>query len=139
MTPPLRRAHRIIWLLLAVMLPLGFVAALLAYRSPLQQEPVIQPQAAPLPIILRSVSTDNLVINLRRSAQGAEQQLEITLKPPFEVPSAVVGIRQNGNWQTVGLLNAPGIYRFPVHLTDAHLQVRIVDNLRRKTLQTLAL
>lgn len=136
-TPALRRAHRMIWLLLAVLLPVGFIAALLAYQSPLYQEPIAQLLPVPLPVLVRSVASDSVVINLRRAAQGGERQLEIVLKQPFGVPSAVVRVRQTGNWRAVGLLNAPGTYRFPMPNTDVHPRVEIVDDLHGRTILTV--
>lgn len=137
MTPSLRRAHRMIWLLLVVMLPLGFVAALLAYQSPQQQEPITLSPPAPLPVLLRSVASDSVVVHLRRAAQGGALQLDIALEQPFEVPSAVVRVRQAGAWRAVGLLDAPGTYRFPLPTTDSHPRVEIVDDLHRRTLLTV--
>lgn len=137
MTPSLRRAHRIIWLLLAVILPVGFIAGLLAYQSPLYQEPVDQLPPAPLPILVHSVASDSVAVSLRRSVGGGEQQLDVVLKQPFAVPSAVVRVRQNGNWRAVGLLNAPSTYRFRVPGMDNPAQVEIRDELHQKTLRTI--
>lgn len=139
MTHTLRRAHRMIWLLLAVLLPVGFVVALLSYQPPLNQEPIAQQQPALLPILVRSVVSDSIVVNLRRAVQGSERQLEIILKRPFVVPSAVVRVRQAGAWRAVGLLDAPGTYRFPLPTTDGHPRVGIVDDLQGRTILTVDL
>jgi len=72
MTPTLRRAHRTIWLVLALALPVGLVAALLAYRSPQQQEPVRPPLPGALPVLVRPARTDRLVLSLRQSADGTK-------------------------------------------------------------------
>lgn len=136
MTPPLRRAHRIIWLLLAIALPVGFVAALRAVRPPLSQEPIARQPPAPLPVLVRSVATDSIIVNLRRAIQGTEQQIEIIVNEPVEV-SATVEVQQQDNWRAVGLLNAPGTYRFGLPATKSRPTVRFVDNLHRLTLRTV--
>ncbi|RIV24012.1 hypothetical protein DYU11_13695 [Fibrisoma montanum] len=78
MTPTLRRAHRTIWLVLA--LPVGLVAALLAYRSPQQQEPVRPPLPGALPVLVRPARTDRLVLSLRQLADGTERQIGIRVR-----------------------------------------------------------
>jgi len=128
-----------IWLLLAVALPLGFVALLFQARDPLLQDPPDQPPVPALPVILDSATTPDMVLTLRQSAQPTDGQLTIQLNRPLTVPSAVVCVQQRGRWQAIGLLNAPGLYRFRVRVTDRHPQLLIVDNLHRKTLQTITL
>lgn len=137
MTPPLRRTHRTIWLLLAIALPVGFVAALRINQAPLLQEPIVQPLPAPLPVLIRSVTTGSVIMNLRRTGQGVERQIELLVKRPFHRPSAVVRVRQNGNWRAVGLLNAPGVYRFALPTTDNHPQVEIMDDVHGRTIWTI--
>lgn len=139
MTPPLRRAHRFIWLLLAVALPVGFLATRLTRQSPLLQAPILPPQSTAMPVLLRTVDADSLVLNLRQSVQGTERQLEILLKQPFETPSAVVCIRQEGSRRAVGLLNAPGLYRFSLPTGTNRPLVEIVDEVHDRTVKTVQL
>lgn len=80
MTPPLRRAHRTIWLLLAVALPVGFTAALRATKPPLLQEPIARQPPAPLPVLGRSVATNSIVVHRRQAGHGADKQLEMVVK-----------------------------------------------------------
>ena len=125
--------------MLAVLLPAWLIAALLAYQPPLYQKPIAQPSPAPLPVLVRSVVSGSIVVNLRRAVQGGEQQLEIRLIRPFEVPSAVVRVQQTGNWRAVGLLNAPGTYRFSLPTTAIHPRIGIVDDLHGRTILTVDL
>lgn len=139
MTPSLRRAHGVVWLLLAIALPVIFVAALLAYRSPLEQEPIGRLSPAPLPVLIRSAMTDSLDVTLRQGIQGAGQQVEIRVKRSFAVPSAVVRIRERGAWRAIGLLDAPGVYRFPVTTVGNPVRIEIVDNVHGRLLRTIQL
>lgn len=136
MTPSLRRAHRTIWLLLAVGLPIGFVAALSAVKPPLMQSPIDQLPPAPLPIRRQSTTTDSLTVTLLQDAPGTQQQIEIVVNQPAEVVTTVE-VQEVGNWRALGLLNAPGVYRFA--LANAHPTIRLIDALHHRTLHTFQL
>lgn len=43
MTPTLRKRHRLVWLLLAIALPVLFVLALLSIPQPVMQDTLYQP------------------------------------------------------------------------------------------------
>lgn len=136
MNPTLRRSHRIIWLALAVALPVGFGAALRMNREPLTLEPIGPNVPVSLPVLVKSVNTPPLTATLRRAANTADLQLEIVVKTALEVPSAVVRVRQATGWQAVGLLSAPGLYRYPLPGAEAHPTVDVFDDIHPRTLHT---
>ncbi len=137
MTPTLRRSHRIIWLALAVALPVGFSAAFRMNREPLTLEPIGPDVPAPLPVLVKSVNTPELTATLRRGATTADSQLEVVVKTALEVPSAVVRVRQVTGWRAIGLLSAPGLYRYPLPGADAHPTIDVVDDIHPRTLHTI--
>ena len=63
-------------------------------------------------------------------------QLEVLVKTAFEVPSAVVRVRQSTGWRAVGLLSAPGVYRFALPGTEAHPEIDVWDDIYGRTLYT---
>lgn len=137
MTPTLRRSHRIIWLVLAVALPIGFGAALRLNKEPLTVDPVGPAEPVSLPVTVKSVDKPDLTVTLRRAAATADFQLEIVVKTALEVPSAVVRVRQASGWRAVGLLNAPGLYRYPLPGAEAHPTVDVIDDIHKHTLYTI--
>ncbi|ADB38543.1 hypothetical protein [Spirosoma linguale] len=139
MTPTLRRTHQAIWFSLAIVLPLVFVAVLYLTPQPLRQEPIYAPLPSALPILVRSVNSPALTVSLRTSPDARSSQLEIRVKTALETPSAVVRVRQKNTWQPVGLLNAPGLYRFPLTVSDSHPQLDLWDDIHRHRLQTINL
>ena len=138
MTPKLRRSHQIIWLMLAVALPVGFGTALLQREQPLTQEPVGQRLPAPLPNQLRLVDDPAMTLTLRQ-ATDSTTQLEFRVKKALDVPSAVVRVQHQGGWQAVGLLNAPGLYRFALPGFSIHPHIEIIDSFHSHTLYTFQL
>ena len=136
MTPALRRSHRTIWLVLAVALPVGFGAALNAVKPIPEQAPVSQPLPDALPVVVRSVDTPTLRITLRRTTQPTNFQLDVVVKTALDVPSAVVRVQQPSGWQSIGLLSAPGMYRFSLPGSGTHPHIELVDDLHRRTLFT---
>ena len=136
MTPPLRRSHRIIWLVLAVALPAGFGAAIRMNKEPLTLEPVGPAIPAALPVVVQSVRTPGLIATLRRADQTPDFQLDIIINTALEIPSAVVRVRQPTGWRAVGLLDAPGLYRFPLPAVAAHPTVEVFDDVHQRTIHT---
>lgn len=142
MTPALRRAHYRIWLALAVLLPLGWVAAILAIPGDIQQEPVRAPQIAALPVLLVSKESGSFLINLRTDSAGAKKQLEILLKSPQTNPSTLV-YWINAHQQRpvlLGALQTRGLYRFELDGAAARQPgdtLRLEDPLQRRTLRTV--
>lgn len=139
MTPTLRRTHQVIWFMLTITLPVGFGAVLYLRPQPLLQEPVYASLPAPLPMLVRTVTSPVLTVSLRKSADASDTQLEIRVKTALETPSAVVRVRQKNAWQPIGLLNAPGLYRFSLTASGPHPQLDLWDDIHRHRLQTIQL
>jgi hypothetical protein len=109
MTPELRQRHRFIWRLWAVLLPIGFVSAILVLPQKATQTSRLDSTEAALPKVMQTRQTDWLTANIRSSDKDA-LQLEIILKQPLDIPAARLF------WQNtfVGNLGAKGTYRFPM-------------------------
>lgn len=108
MVPELRKRHRLVWQVWALLLPIGFVSAILVLpkQMPVNQLPIAREM--PLGNIVQSESTDALIVSLRAQAGLSNKQLEITLKKPLDMPSALV------YWQDtfIGSLGAKGTQYF---------------------------
>ena len=138
MTPNLRRSHRIMWLGLAILLPIGFVAALrLNTIPPVQEQPIGLPIVASLPILIKSVEKPGLQVNLRRNGQSRARQLEIVVRQPLEVPSGVVRVGSGANGRAIGTVDVAGTYRFALPDSSAHPTIKLVDEVHHTTLHTI--
>ncbi|NIJ52270.1 hypothetical protein [Dyadobacter arcticus] len=138
MTPTLRQTHRVAWLLLAIILPMGFVAALqLKPDSIVWEQPISLPLAAPLPVLVKSVENTGLQANLRREGQSTDRQLEIIVRQSLEVPSVVVRVVSRTNELAIGTLDVAGVYHFMLPDSTDHPTIILVDEVNHVVLQTI--
>jgi|GEM_PF-709576 len=139
MTPALRKTHRIAWFSLAVLLPLAWLAAVLAVPDKLCQEPARAPQPAPLGSIVQSKQSENLLLNLRSDVEDSRYQLEILITKPLTSANAVVWCKQADQTnKQLGLLGAKGVYRFDLDSTATQtIEVTVTDELKKQQLAAL--
>lgn len=137
MTPTLRKIHRLTWFSLALLLPLGWLAAIVVIPGEVVQTPVRAEEAAPLPLVAQSVESDDFVIRLRQDSTGDERQIEIFIKKPLETPNTTV-VTESGT--VLGLLGARGIRRFHLDSLSARskpLRIRFEDRIKGRTLRII--
>lgn len=108
MVPELRKRHRLIWQVWALLLPIGFVLAILVLPKQVKIAQLPIANDMPFATIEESESTEALKVNLRAQAGLPNKQLEIILTQPLDVPSARV------YWQNtfLGSLGAKGTQYF---------------------------
>lgn len=138
MTPKLRKAHRYIWFSLAILLPIGWLAAIWAIPGEVWQTPVRAEQPAALPLILQSKESGDFVINFRQDSAGERRQIEIFIKKPLTNPNTT--ITMEGQEKTLGLLGTRGVWRFDLDSLTAKkwpLKLRFEDKIQGRTLRTI--
>jgi len=116
MIRPLRRIHLRTWSLFAVLLPVGIISAWLSVPS-LPAYKLFQPvQAEPLPVVVRTIKTEDHIINLRSDASHHSYQLEWINITALSAPSALIyRTKNNGdveNAEIIGRIDPRGLYRF---------------------------
>lgn len=107
MVPELRKRHRRVWRMAALVLPLGFVLAIIALPKPVTQAQLYNNTTLPLHKLEQTRETAWLLVRLF-AADSLHKQLEITVKQPLNIPAAQVF------WQNryLGNLGAKGVQRF---------------------------
>lgn len=138
MTPKLRKAHRYIWFSLAILLPIGWLAAIWAIPGEVWQTPVRAEQPDALPLILQSKESGDFVINFRQDSAGERRQIEIFIKKPLTNPNTT--ITMEGQEKTLGLLGTRGVWRFDLDSLTAKkwpLKLRFEDKIQGRTLRTI--
>jgi hypothetical protein len=138
MTPHLRKIHRYIWFSLAVLLPIGWLAAIWAIPGEVWQTPVRAEQPAALPVILQSKESGDFVVNLRQDSAGERRQVEIFIKKPLTNPNMTVTVE--GQERTLGLLGTRGVHRFDLDSLSAQskpLKLRFEDKIQGRLLRTV--
>ncbi|MFN7117584.1 MAG: hypothetical protein ACK4TA_12350 [Saprospiraceae bacterium] len=135
MVPELRRRHRLLWQMWAVLLPIGFVIAILALPKQPTQAQLYDNTAAPLDKLEQTRETEWLLVRLF-AADSLHKQLEITVKKPLNVPATQVF------WQDryLGNLGAKGVKRFPLDsalLAGLPYVLEIKDPINQNIFQTI--
>ncbi|MEM7101865.1 MAG: hypothetical protein AAF502_01965 [Bacteroidota bacterium] len=113
----LQSTHRVIWLILAIALPVGFVLALMSKPVIPLDEPVLRSSNDAFSQVLKNASTNEFDVNLRGGDDGVPKQLEVIIKKPLTSPSVVVYANFDGNPDIekdvlIGNLGPQGTYRF---------------------------
>ncbi len=144
MTPTLRKIHRYTWFSLAILLPIGWLAAIWAIPGKVWQTPVRPEQPAALPLILQSKESGDFVINLRQDSSGTQKQVEIFIKKPLKTPNTTVTVEGGGSKVEgeilLGLLGTRGVYHFDLDSLSAQskpLKLRFEDKIQGRILRTV--
>ncbi len=141
MTPTLRKYHRRIWLVLAVLLPLLFVAAVVAIPDKRPDIVFDRQQAAALPHVLEEFETENFIVRIRSNPSKVALQLEIEIKQPLTTASALVYLVNNTKEKPtdgilLGNLGPYGTHRF--YLGNApHKCILLFDAIKNRPIQTI--
>ena len=113
----LRKRHLSIWILLGLLLPIGFVMAFLAVPKldPVEQKLQFGLEEA-YPNVIGSGETDLLAVQVRENPMTGLRQIEIEVKQPLEAASALVYLTKSPaeeivDGQLLSQLGAKGKYR----------------------------
>lgn len=147
MIRPLRRRHRQVWLVIAVVLPVGILLSWLAIPNPVAIKLIKQPSPELLPVVKYTMDKAEYTINVRANQQNTEWQLEWQNKLALTVPSAViykipatVNLFSADSSQLIGRIEAKGDYVFPVLQdaeTDQQINLVIYDFIHKKIIDSL--
>lgn len=114
MIKPLRKQHLRIWVLLAILLPVGIISALKVVPKQLQQE-LLQPGILKvLPVVLKSVGKKDYRASIRSNADTSELQLEWVNKKTSTDPSLLIYKISGKTNELIGRVEATGNYYFPL-------------------------
>jgi len=144
MITPHRERHLLIWAILAVLLPAGVVAAYLAIpKKAIDRVPVVE-QAPALENVITSADDEYFHVNYRGSTEGMKQ-LEVIIKMPLTIPSALVYISETEAFNPndallAGELDSKGVYRFALpagYEGGEHFTIVFYDFIKKKTFRSL--
>ena len=145
MIKPLRKRHRQVWLLLAVLLPVGIIVSWLIIPNPAAVTLLKQTTPALLPVIKYTMDKKEYAIHIRTNKENTEWQLEWKNKLALTVPSAVIykttgnntGIK---NGQLIGRIEARGDYIFVLPQDTSgydKLHLTIYDFIHQQTIDSI--
>ena len=114
----LRKRHLRYWIVLAILLPVGFVWALVAIPQFVSEKPIRKNIPLGLEHVVKEQTHDTANICIRSDKKG-NFQLEIILKEPLESPSPGLYLKVNGTTGLkgnvfLGNIGSRGTYRFSI-------------------------
>jgi hypothetical protein len=144
MIKPLRKRHLQIWILLAILLPIGILSATIARRH-VPPTNLIQPQSGTvLPVIITQKETPQFSIQLRGNNAFEARQLLWINKQPLTVPTAAIYLASSdkaslSGAQYIGRIEARGTYVFiwPQHKQMKPMHFIVYDFLHKQIIYTL--
>jgi hypothetical protein len=124
MTKNLRIRHRQIWLMLALLLPIGIVAAWLLIPNHQPVKTLNTREQLLLPVIAYTAGTDHFQARIRTNADRSTWQLEWINKTILTTPSAVIyktkgEIFTPESAELIGRIETQGRYVFPLQRDSA--------------------
>ena len=127
MIKSLRKRHRQVWILLAILLPMGILLSWLVIPNPVPVKLLKPVSMELLPIIKYTTEKEEYRINIRTNRENTAWQLEWKNKLALTVPSAVIyQVKDNNNditkAQLIGRIEAKGDYLFPLKLDSLKQQ-----------------
>ena len=147
MIKPLRKRHLQIWTALAVLIPLGIIAAWLSIPQQAKDK-LLQPSPVQaLPIVLASADKDNYTVRIRSNRDTSQLQLEWINKNILTYPTATIyKTRKNekdiSSGALIGRIEARGNYYFKLDSTfnvgkDSAYQLFLYDFIHKKIIDTI--
>lgn len=141
----LRKRHLKTWIVLSILLPIGFVAAYLAIPATANGT-IIPNEVNPTAFfqIIKTADHPTLLFNLRSNSEG-ERQAEIVLKQPLTTPSTLAYLSDGdiGSIQgkpLLGKLDNKTVYRFDLKDTNVPEDVRyllLYDLVKKQIYETI--
>ena len=123
MIKPLRKYHYMIWRLWAILLPIGFVIAI-----------VVRPAIRSTENVDEEAFTANIA-----PATDSTSVITILVGKPIQEPSCVVILSSPQNETVLGTLNRQGRYNFIVPTFDGAGTLNLVDAIRQKKIANIPL
>ncbi len=140
-----RKLHLISWIALALLIPSGFVAALLVIPEKALQENLFIQQTEKYQKVLAKQSNEHFISLLRSNNQNNQLQLEVIVTKPFKNPEIGVYLSVDGAIDPsintlLGNLkgNRTNIFELPkTILTQSDLQIVFYDPIHQQKLSHL--
>ena len=128
MIKALRKRHLQIWVLWAVLIPAGIIAAWMAVPEKVTDQ-LLQPEPGKaLPVLVKSISKENFSVNLRSNQDHSQIQLEWINRKVSVLPSSLLyktspspseeGALENS--ELIGRIEAIGVYYFPLQVDSTN-------------------
>ena len=127
MIRPLRKLHFYGWILIGILLPVGFISAYLVIPDQAVINGDIPPISTALPLseIIFTKDMSDMLLNIRQ--ENDKQQIELVIKKPLTVPNSSLYLSDDPQPSNIdqmlllGSIETRGIYRFNYPVARTYL------------------
>jgi len=135
MTSNLRKAHKLIWIILFLTIPVVLVFAVLEIKKPAINDGDLLLTEAPV----GQMVLDNETFSMSVQKEGESNHLHVILKRPLKNPSAVIyGVSSEDKKEYfLGVIDKKGMYNF--ELRDGSKGIRIHDAIKEEDIINIEL
>jgi hypothetical protein len=123
MIRPLRKYHIVVWHVLALLLPLGFIMAI-AFRPPVPVD---------------TLSPDETFVTYLEAGSDSTSILTVVVTRPLTVPSCLVYNQVDGRNVLLGAIHGQGTYPFVLTRPYSSLTVKLYDAIGQDTIATITI
>ncbi|MEM7369946.1 MAG: hypothetical protein AAF587_15175 [Bacteroidota bacterium] len=145
MTPTLRRRHQQIWMILAILLPLGFIASWMSIPAPSLPDQLTRTNPPLLQNAIQIADGTGEGIQVGLFAAPGQKEKQILIEVQQELQSASTWVYSTPaqdasgtkKWTILGLLEHTGQYRFNLPSDQATAGIVLYDGIKQEVLQTI--
>lgn len=114
MIKPLRKKHLQIWMLFAVLIPIGIISGYMAVPKQESNKLLQADKTVALPVIVVKKETSDYSVYLRSSSDKKNYQLQWVNKKASAEPSSLVYKLSGSEKELIGRVESTGTYFFPL-------------------------
>jgi hypothetical protein len=147
MMKPLRKRHLQIWILLAILLPVGILIAWISIPKEAKDKLLEPPSVRALPKVLAYADNDNYTVRIRSNSDTSQLQVEWINKKTLIYPTATIYKMPLHDTsialgRLVGRIEARGNYYFKVDSTfnaakDSAYQLILYDFIHKQIIDSI--
>jgi hypothetical protein len=115
MMKPLRKRHLQIWVALAILIPVGVVAAYSVVPKQVIDKLLQEDKSIALPVEIKKWAGKNYAVFLRSSADGKHYQLQWSVIDASTAPSSLIYQIKHDEKELIGRIAEKGNYYFPLN------------------------
>lgn len=140
MIKPLRKRHLQIWMLFAVLVPIGIISGYMAVPKQASNELLQEDNTVALPVVLVKKETNNYSVYLRSSADKKNYQVQWISKKISTQPSSLIYKMSGNEKELIGRIGSTGTYFFSLREdSSGQYNFMVYDIIHRLTTDSINL
>ncbi len=140
MIKPLRKRHLQIWMLFAVLIPIGIISGYMVVHKQESNKLLQEDKTVALPVIVVKKETNNYSVYLRSSVDKRNYQLQWINKKTSTDPSSLMYKLSGSEKELIGRIGSTGTYFFPVKEdSTGQYNFLVYDIIHRQTTDSINL